>query len=60
MKELTTLNYEDWAALPEIGDYKYRRNKRAEKFTPIPDSLIADKLEKEKTIAYAEMRVDPN
>jgi hypothetical protein len=55
IKELGTLKYDDWMALPDIGDYKYRRNKRAEKFTPIPDSLIADRLEKEKTGAYAEI-----
>lgn len=59
MKDLTKMSYEDWVSVPEIGDYKYKRNKRAEKFTPIPDSLIADRLEKEKTGAYADMRINP-
>lgn len=34
---------DEWQAIPEVGDMrnKAKRNARAEKFTPVPDSIIA-------------------
>ena len=35
-----TMKYTDWMSIPEVGNYSYRRNKREDKYTPIPDSII--------------------
>lgn len=37
---------EEWAAIPEVGDARNRkqRNPRAEKFTPLPDSVLSRNL----------------
>ena len=36
------MNYMDWMSIPETQNYSYRREKREEKYTPIPDSIIVD------------------
>ncbi|XP_014780302.1 pre-mRNA-processing factor 6 [Octopus bimaculoides] len=43
-RELASVSYDDWMNLPEVGDArnKRQRNPRADKFTPLPDSLLAD------------------
>ena len=42
-RKLAEVSEEEWAAIPEVGDArnKEKRNPRAEKFTPVPDSIIA-------------------
>ncbi|KAI6232354.1 PRP6-like protein [Aphelenchoides besseyi] len=42
-RQLVEVSEEEWAAIPEVGDArnKAKRNPRAEKFTPVADSLIA-------------------
>lgn len=37
------MSEDEWMAIPEVGDArnKAKRNPRAEKYTPTPDSLIA-------------------
>lgn len=45
-----SMSAEDWFSIPEIGDYKYRRARRPEKFTPVPDNIIADSLDKQKLL----------
>jgi pre-mRNA-processing factor 6 len=39
-RNLTTVSTEEWDAIPEIGDHSLRFKKRAERYTPAPDSLL--------------------
>eukprot|EP00871_Galdieria_phlegrea_P002713 jgi/Galph1/3442/GphlegSOOS_G2112.1 len=38
-QSLSKISESEWAAIPEIGDYRVKKQK-LEKFTPIPDSVI--------------------
>lgn len=40
------MSEDEWAAIPEVGDARNRkqRNPRAEKFTPLPDSVLSRNL----------------
>lgn len=42
-RTLATVSESEWASLPEVGDSRNRkqRNPRAEKFTPLPDSVLS-------------------
>uniref|UniRef100_A0A0N5APJ7 Pre-mRNA-processing factor 6 n=1 Tax=Syphacia muris TaxID=451379 RepID=A0A0N5APJ7_9BILA len=42
-RQLATVEESEWAAIPEVGDIrnKAKRNPRAERITPVPDSLLA-------------------
>ncbi|CAB3397864.1 unnamed protein product [Caenorhabditis bovis] len=42
-RQLAEVTDDEWQAIPEVGDLrnKAKRNPRNEKFTPVPDSLIA-------------------
>ncbi|KAF1755291.1 hypothetical protein GCK72_021860 [Caenorhabditis remanei] len=42
-RQLAEVTEDEWQAIPEVGDMrnKAKRNARAEKFTPVPDSIIA-------------------
>ncbi|KAI6191739.1 PRP6-like protein [Aphelenchoides bicaudatus] len=41
-RQLATISEEEWSAIPEVGDArnKAKRNPRAEKYTPVSDSMI--------------------
>ena len=43
---LTYVSEDEWRNVPEVGDARNRkmRNPRAEKFTPLPDSVLARNL----------------
>lgn len=45
-RSLASVTSEEWSTIPEVGDSRNRkqRNPRAEKFTPLPDSLISRNL----------------
>ncbi|XP_053674883.1 pre-mRNA-processing factor 6 [Anopheles nili] len=45
-RNLIAVSEEEWANLPEVGDSrnKKQRNPRAEKFTPLPDSVLSRNL----------------
>lgn len=45
-RNLGIVTDEEWATIPEVGDSRNRkqRNPRAEKFTPLPDSVLARSL----------------
>ncbi|CAH8646873.1 unnamed protein product [Schistosoma margrebowiei] len=45
-RDLASVSESEWNALPEVGDSRNRkqRNPRYERFTPIPDSIIAKGL----------------
>jgi hypothetical protein len=40
-RKLAGLAQADWEAIPEIGDYTVKKQKRMQAFTPVPDSLLA-------------------
>ncbi|CAF0919146.1 unnamed protein product [Brachionus calyciflorus] len=42
-RKLTDVSYDEWMSIPEVGDArnKKQRNPRADKLTPIPDSILA-------------------
>lgn len=50
-RELTNVSESEWKNIPEVGDARNRkqRNPRAEKFTPLPDSVLARNLGGETT-----------
>uniref|UniRef100_A0A336MK64 Pre-mRNA-processing factor 6 n=1 Tax=Culicoides sonorensis TaxID=179676 RepID=A0A336MK64_CULSO len=50
-RNLIQVSEEEWANLPEVGDSrnKKQRNPRAEKFTPLPDSVLTRNLGGEST-----------
>ncbi|KAL7670683.1 hypothetical protein ACOME3_005611 [Neoechinorhynchus agilis] len=41
-RKLANVSYDEWLSIPEVGDSrdKRQRNPRAEKFTPVPDTLL--------------------
>uniref|UniRef100_A0A1Y1M7J4 Pre-mRNA-processing factor 6 n=1 Tax=Photinus pyralis TaxID=7054 RepID=A0A1Y1M7J4_PHOPY len=45
-RDLITVSDDEWRNVPEVGDARNRkqRNPRAEKFTPLPDSVLARNL----------------
>lgn len=45
-RNLGAVTDEEWATIPEVGDSRNRkqRNPRAEKFTPLPDSVLSRSL----------------
>lgn len=45
-RELVTVSEDEWASIPEVGDARNRkqRNPRAERFTPLPDSVLSRNL----------------
>lgn len=45
-RDLGTVSDDDWKNIPEVGDGRNRkqRNPRAERFTPLPDSVLARNL----------------
>lgn len=56
-RSLATVSAEEWCNIPEVGDSRNRkqRNPRAEKFTPLPDSVLSRNLGGETTSA-----IDPS
>ncbi|VDQ10505.1 unnamed protein product [Trichobilharzia regenti] len=50
-RDLASVSESEWNALPEVGDArnKRQRNPRYERFTPIPDSIIAKGLTEGQT-----------
>jgi pre-mRNA-processing factor 6 len=40
-KKLSTLSEEDWMSIPEIGDSHIRKSRPAERYVPVPDSMLA-------------------
>ncbi|KAG2447955.1 hypothetical protein HYH02_006984 [Chlamydomonas schloesseri] len=40
-RQLADVKYEEWEAIPEMGDYTLKKQRRMERFAPVPDSLLA-------------------
>lgn len=53
-RKLEEVSYDDWCNIPEVGDArnKRQRNPRGDKFTPVPDSILAKtvNMTKETTV----------
>ncbi|CAJ0932341.1 unnamed protein product, partial [Mesorhabditis belari] len=45
-RQLADVTEEEWSAIPEVGDArnKAKRNPRAERFTPVPDSVLQNAM----------------
>lgn len=45
-RDLAKVSEDEWKSVPEVGDArnKKQRNPRAEKFTPLPDSVLSRNL----------------
>ncbi|VDO63696.1 unnamed protein product [Haemonchus placei] len=58
-RQLSEVTEDEWVAIPEVGDSrnKAKRNPRAEKFTPVPDSLIAMSMSYGETTSVLDSRV---
>ncbi|EPB79056.1 tetratricopeptide repeat protein [Ancylostoma ceylanicum] len=58
-RQLSEVTEDEWVAIPEVGDSrnKAKRNPRAEKFTPVPDSLIAMSMNYGETTSMLDSRV---
>nr|CAH7767016.1 unnamed protein product [Callosobruchus chinensis] len=56
-RDLAQVSEDEWKSVPEVGDArnKKQRNPRAEKFTPLPDSVLSRNLGGEQTTT-----LDPN
>lgn len=52
-RELSEVSNDEWSSIPEVGDARNRkiRNPRADKFTPLPDSVFATNLGGESVTA---------
>mmetsp|Transcript_33560 Transcript_33560/g.94959 ORF Transcript_33560/g.94959 Transcript_33560/m.94959 type:complete len:924 (+) Transcript_33560:85-2856(+) len=40
-RKLSDVSSEEWEAIPEIGDYTIKNQKRMQSFVPVPDTLLA-------------------
>ncbi|KAG2204443.1 hypothetical protein INT47_005234 [Mucor saturninus] len=62
-RQLSSIDDAEWAAIPEVGDLvgkNRRRNKAPERFTPMPDSIIAaarDKSQYETALDATEQKL---
>lgn len=58
-RELTSVSETEWLSIPEVGDARNRkqRNPRAEKLTPMPDSILAHRAGLASGETYA---IDPS
>ncbi|XP_023221900.1 pre-mRNA-processing factor 6-like [Centruroides sculpturatus] len=60
-RDLASVTEDDWKNIPEVGDArnKRQRNPRAERFTPMPDSLLAKAGITGDTVAVIDPRQQP-
>lgn len=57
-RDLAEVSFDQWANLPEVGDArnKKQRNPRAEKFTPVPDSVLNKNVQMGETSTSIDKR----
>ena len=53
-RKLAAVSYDEWDAIPEIGDYTIKRAKQGREFVPAPDTLLQKALAEKETEAYAD------
>ncbi|KAG2489786.1 hypothetical protein HYH03_011736 [Edaphochlamys debaryana] len=59
-RKLADVRADEWEAIPEIGDYTLKKQKRMEKFAPVPDSLLARAAAEASTAGGVNKSIDPN
>ncbi|KAI1288119.1 Pre-mRNA-processing factor 6 [Halotydeus destructor] len=59
-RDLASVSESDWLSIPDVGDVrnKKQRNARGEKFTPVPDSVLAQRaaMASSETVNYIDPR----
>ncbi|KAF1743167.1 hypothetical protein MXB_3461, partial [Myxobolus squamalis] len=57
-RKLTTVTVEEWEAIPEVGDSRNKslRNPLSDRFTPVPDSVIAQNMMNASNLSYLDPR----
>jgi len=48
-RKLGEVSYEEWDAIPDIGDYTIKKKKDFAQFTPAPDTLLQRALDEKGT-----------
>lgn len=48
-RKLADVPMEQWEAIPDIGDYTVKKQKHLDRFTPVPDSLLAGAAARDAT-----------
>lgn len=61
-RKLSEVSYDEWESIPEIGDYTIKKQRRMERFAPVPDSLLARAAAEAgaQGAAGAAKSIDPN
>ena len=49
-RKLADMSEADWEAVPDIGDYTVKKQKRMNQFVPVPDSLLARAAASSETV----------
>lgn len=51
-RKLAEVSWEEWDAIPDIGDYTIKKKKQGREFAPAPDTLLQKALAEKETDAY--------
>ena len=51
-RKLSEVSYEEWDAIPDIGDYSIKKKKGGREFAPAPDTLLQKAMAERETSAY--------
>ena len=51
-RKLKEVSYEEWDAIPDIGDYSIKKKKGGREFAPAPDTLLQKAMAERETSAY--------
>jgi pre-mRNA-processing factor 6 len=51
-RKLQEVSYEEWDAIPDIGDYSIKKKKGGREFAPAPDTLLQKAMAERETSAY--------
>ena len=53
-RKLSAVSYEEWDAIPDIGDYSIKKKKGGREFAPAPDTLLQKAIAENDRNAYDE------
>ena len=51
-RKLCEVSYEEWDAIPDIGDYSIKKKKGGREFAPAPDTLLQKAMAERETSTY--------
>ena len=57
-RKLSAVSYEEWDAIPDIGDYSIKKKKGGREFAPAPDTLLQKAMAERETNAYDDATAD--